>query len=383
MSKFEISQYNKLWSNEGREIMRAIIGNPDLITQKHRMWATKFRIDSNVTPTDAHGKAVFTSYLRPVGQGDVMDLRAPLGDSNPADTVGTQYYTGVIPDLIAKGFRETATERYYKEKYFEQFGDAQLLAQYATEEVQRLVDSANKTLSIMSGALLSTGQITYMWGSGIKGNVLKADIPAENFLNAGSAAWSDTTFPLLTHLRDTVEEINAKLNVNFKWQLEITSAQWRNNFLNNTEVVNWIKYTNALKFVNVPNGFPVTEEMAKSSLREFEGLPEIVIVDETVFNTENGLVNSWADGTAVLRPVGYAGYIRHTNILDEEMQKFKSSVVSKNFVKLPQIPAYLVNTVLNNGNYKEWHTDLMMSAVPSLDEFLYHFIIDTTTAESN
>ena len=40
-----------------------------------------------------------------------------------------------------------------------------------------------------------------------------------------------------------------------------------------------------------------------------------------------------------------------------------------------------MNSVVNNGNLKEWHTDLMMSAIPTLDEFLYHAIIDTTTAD--
>lgn len=382
MPKFENSNYNKLWSNEGREIMRAIVGNKDLIAQKHRMWATKFKVDSAVTPTDAHGKATFVSMMRPVSQGDVMNLRAPLSKSLPAEKGAEAFYTGVIPDLGANGFSETATERYYKEKYFEQFGDAKLLAEYASEEVQRLVDSANITLSIMSCDLLSTGKIVYNWGKGIQSGVIKADIPEDNFMNAGTSAWSDPDFKLLTHLREITEDTNTRLNVNFKWQLEITKKQWRNNFLNNKEVVEWIKYTSAIKFVDIPDGFPVTDEVAKQALIEFEGLPEIVVVEETKFNTSNGVVTAWNDDIAVLRPYGYAGYIRHTDILDKAMhEKYGSSLISKNFVAVPQVPAYLVNAVLNNGEYKEWHTDLLMSAVPSLDEFLYHFIINTSVAD--
>ena len=38
------------------------------------------------------------------------------------------------------------------------------------------------------------------------------------------------------------------------------------------------------------------------------------------------------------------------------------------------------NFVIVNGNFKEWQSDLVLAAVPSLDEFLYHYIIDTTTA---
>jgi hypothetical protein len=29
---------------------------------------------------------------------------------------------------------------------------------------------------------------------------------------------------------------------------------------------------------------------------------------------------------------------------------------------------------------KEWHSDLVLAATPTLDEFLYHYIVDTTTA---
>jgi hypothetical protein len=40
-----------------------------------------------------------------------------------------------------------------------------------------------------------------------------------------------------------------------------------------------------------------------------------------------------------------------------------------------------MNSVHNNGNFKEWHTDLMMQAVPALNQFVFHYIVDTTTAE--
>jgi len=73
--------------------------------------------------------------------------------------------------------------------------------------------------------------------------------------------------------------------------------------------------------------------------------------------------------------------IRHTTILDQQMyEKYGSSVISRTFAKTNNGLCTLMNTTLNNGNMKEWHTDLMMSAIPSLDEFLYHVIVDTTVA---
>jgi hypothetical protein len=44
--------------------------------------------------------------------------------------------------------------------------------------------------------------------------------------------------------------------------------------------------------------------------------------------------------------------------------------------------AVVRNSTIVNGNLKEWHTDLVLAATPSLDEFLYHYIIDTTKANA-
>ena len=58
--KFENSKYNKIWdSNEGRVIVNAILNDPELIKANHTFWRTKFRVDPQITPTNAEGEAVF------------------------------------------------------------------------------------------------------------------------------------------------------------------------------------------------------------------------------------------------------------------------------------------------------------------------------------
>ena len=42
----------------------------------------------------------------------------------------------------------------------------------------------------------------------------------------------------------------------------------------------------------------------------------------------------------------------------------------------------LENITLDNGNMLEWQTHGLMAAIPSLDEFLWHIIVDTTTADT-
>lgn len=381
--KFASSTYNKIWdSNEGRQIVTQILNNPDLIRANHTFWAQKFRVDPQITPTNAEGEAIFKSTMRQLESGFLMDMRAPLGDSVPEDKKGLAYYSGVIPEFISKGTVEKATERDYKEKLFEQFGDAALLAAYATDVLQSKLDSANQTLSHMGAQLLSTGKIIYNQGVGIQGNVLKADIPAENFLKAGASVWSDTSARLLDQIVKIVEDIREKVGLDLQFQLEIERKQFLEAFMKNEQVIEWVRYLNVINNTPLPERAVMTEDLVKNALARFEGLPPIVIVEEKQKDTENGIVHGWKEGVAVLRPLGYAGFIRRTTIKDVELfTKYGNKVNDYSFAPALNGLAQVANSVIVNGNFKEWHTHVIMAAVPSLDEFLYHYIIDTTTAD--
>jgi hypothetical protein len=380
--KFANSTYNKIWdSNEGRQIVTQILNDPDLIRANHTFWTQKFRIDPQITPTNAEGEAIFKSTMRQLESGVLMDMRAPLGDSVPEDKKGLAYYSGVIPEFISKGTVEKATERAYKEDLFEQFGDAALIAAYATDVLQSKLDSANQTLSHMSAQLLSTGKIVYIQGVGIQGNVLKADVPTENFLKAGEKVWSDTSARLLDQIVKMVEDIREARGLDLQFQLEITRKQFLEAFMKNEQVIEWVRYLNVINNTPLPERAVMTEDLVKNALARFEGLPPIVIVEEKQKDTENGIVHGWKEGVAVLRPLGYAGFIRRTTIKDVELfTKYGNNVNSYSFASALNGLAQIANSVIVNGNFKEWHTHVIMAAVPSLDEFLYHYIIDTTTA---
>jgi hypothetical protein len=381
--KFASSTYNKIWdSKEGRQIVTQILNDPDLIRANHTFWATKFRVDPQITPTNQEGEAVFISRMREMQSGVLMDMRAPLGDSTPEDKKGLAYYSGAIPEFISKGTVEKATERDYKEKLFEQFGDAALIAAYATDVLQSKIDSANQTLSHMSAQLLSTGKIIYRQGVGIQGNVLKAEVPVKNFLKAGAVVWTDTSARLLDQIRKIYNDVREEMGLDLSMQLEITRSMWNECFLKNEQVIEWVRYYNSLNNVLLPENLELTDALANAAIAKFEGLPQIVIIEEKQKDTENGIVHGWKDGVAVLRPLGYAGLVRRTTIKDVELfNKYGNGVNSYSFANALGGLATVANSVIVNGNFKEWHTHLIMAAVPSLDEFLYHYIIDTTTAE--
>ena len=381
--KFELSKYNKIWSSdEGRLIVDKILATPELIKENHNFWRSKFRVDPQSTPTNAEGEAVFKSAMRPMTTGVLMDMRAPLGDSTPMDAKGKMAYTGTIPDFIAKGFVEKATERNYREKYFDQFADAKYLAMYATDVLQAQLDSANQTLSHMSAYLLSHGNLSYLQGEGIQDSLYKAAIPEANFDTAGAKEWSDTTARLLDQMVEKENKFRQMWGLNMPMQWEITRKQFIENFLPNEQVIDWVRYTNLINNTPLPERLVLTEDMAKTAIAKFEGLSPIVLIEEGQQDSINGSVSGWKEGVAVLRPTGFAGLIRHTNPQDEEIfTKFGNNVNSYNFTKALNGLVTIMNSVVVNGNLKEWHTDAWMSAIPSLDEFLYHVIIDTTTAD--
>lgn len=380
--KFAASLFNKIWdSKEGSAIVTQILHNPDLIRANHTFWTTKFKVDPQITPTNQEGEAVFISKMKEYSAGMLMDMRAPLGDSTPEDKKGLEYYSGAIPEFISKGSVEKATERDYREKYFEQFGDASLIAEYAAEVLQNKLDGANQTLSHMSAQLLSTGKIIYNQGVGIQGNVLKATIPSKNFLKAGVAVWTDTSAKLLDQIRKMYDDVREEIGLDMAMQLEVTREMWRECFLKNEQVIEYVRYYNSLNNVLLPENLTLTDELAKNALAKMEGLPTIVIIEEKQNDIENGVVHGWADGVAVLRPLGYAGLIRRTTIKDVDLfKKYGNNVNSYSFTPALNGLATIRNSVVVNGNFKEWHTDLVLAAVPSLDEFLYHYIIDTKTA---
>lgn len=383
MPKFENSVYYKIWNSaEGREITSTILQDPNLLHANHTFWREKFLVDPKITPTNDQGEAVFIQYMRQTQTGGLADLRAPLGDSVPAEKGNAAFYTGVIPDFITKGYVEKATERWYRDKVLDQFEDKNLIAAYANDFLQPALDSVNQTLSNMSAQLLSKGKIVWDYGHGAISTLLKADIPTENFLTAGAVVWSDTTnCMLLDQVRKMYRDVQEQLGIEIPMQLEITRNNWNNYWLTNAQVLQQIRYYRSLNNQLLPESFVATTDMAKEAIAQFEGLPKIVIVEESQFDTYSGTtVHGWNDNVAVLRPLGYAGYIRRTDILDEKLYKqYGSNLVERNFTSAMGGIVTIMNSVINNGNLKEWHSDCMFSCIPSLSEFLHHFIIDTTT----
>lgn len=381
---FQNSTYSKLWdSKEGGQLLTFLLNDPEMIRSNHNFWRQKFTVDPNITPTAADGTATFISKLRKPESGSLLHWRSPMGDTIVRDKQGIEFYTGIIGDFISDGFREQAMEREYKEQQFiENFGnDAMIIAQFANE-VQALVDSADQTLSNMGAQLMSKGHIYYNFGLGLQGGLYKAAIPDENFITAGEKVWSDPECKLLDQIREIENKFKDAWGLELPMQWEVPYDMWHNVILKNNQIRTWVLENRKLNNQVVVDNMIVTEEMVKEYIGTFEGVSPIVVVEEKQKN-EGVTVHGWKQNVAVLRPRGYAGVIRHTTILDQKMyEKYGSNLISRVFAKTRDGICTVENITLNNGNMREWQTHLLMSATPSLDEFLWHVIVDTTTADT-
>ena len=381
---FQNSNYSKLWdSKEGGQLLTFLLNDPEMIRSNHNFWRQKFIVDPNITPTAADGTATFTSKLRKPESGSLLHWRSPLSDTIVRDKQGVQYYTGIIGDFISDGFREQAMEREYKEQQFiENFGnDAMIIAQFANE-VQALIDSADQTLSNMGAQLISKGHIYYNYGQGITGGLYKAEIPAENFITAGDKAWTDPDCKILDQMREIENKFKDAWGLELPMQWEVPYDMWHNVILKNKQVRTWVLENRKVNNQVVVDDMIVTEAMVKEYIGTFEGVSPIVVIEEKQKN-EGVTVHGWKQNVAVLRPRGYAGVIRHTTILDQKMyEKYGSNLISRVFAKTLDGLCTVENITINNGNMREWQTHLLMSATPSLDEFIWHVIVDTTTADT-
>lgn len=379
---FNNSKYAKLWDAlEGSDLIQTFL-DQDMVRMNYGFWATQFAVDPNITKRQADGTATFSSKMRKIAAANVLDMRAPLGETKPIDKEGVEYYTATIPDFSAPSYVETAAEREYKEEMFnEYFGnDAQLLLAYA-DNIQGMIDSADQTLNYMSAQLLSKGNISYNIGRGITGDLYEAKIPANNKVKAGAAVWSDPSTKILDQMRKIEEDAYDRWGVSMPMKWQIPYQMFREEFLTNQQVIEWVRYTKSINNELLPESLTLTQDMALAAIAQFEGLSPIEIIVEKQ-KDYSGIVHGWEDNIAVLRPQGYAGLIKHTTIFDQKMyEKYGSSVIERAFARVGTGGLYtLMNTTLNNGNLKEWHTDLFVAAVPALEEFLYHVIVDTASA---
>jgi hypothetical protein len=380
---FNSSRYAKFFASpENNKFLQTFLDNKDIFFCNYGWYKTQGRVDPNVTPTDAEGVASFTIKSRKLEAAPLMDLRAPLGDSETENKEGLAFYTASIPDFITRGTVETAAERDYKVKQFEIFGnDADIVAAWA-DKVQEKINSVDATMNFMTAQLETTASIDYRnIGKGIQAPLHKVEqLPAANQIDISgnnTKKWSANT-KLISWMKDEEKKYRDRLAYGGALVWKMTRNEFNTVVLENAEVKELVKNYRFLHKLAYTDGMPVTVEDFNLAIIEFGGVSKIELVQEQERNstyTSDQFVHGWADNKVVLRPAGDAVIFKHTNILDERMIKnYGANGIVSVFGRTNDGLGLLLNQTMDNGKFKEWHTDLMCSACPALLDFYYHVI---------
>ena len=391
MAKFDFqsSRYAKFFSSDSNiNYLQRFVDETGIFYTNYGWYLTQGHKDTMPTNAQPDGTLVFNISARKLVAAPLMSLRAPLGDAPQGDKDGLAFYSATIPDFIADGFVETALERYNREKMYEAFGnDAEIVAAWA-DTVQDKINSVDATLTYMTAQLLSTGKIDYSGiGKGIQAPLHKANIPDENFVGAGDYVWTDSeNCKVLSQMRTIENAYRDKFSYSGQLVWQVPRDMFYNTILTNPEVLELVASykKNPLNWVAQVDGQSVMEAEFRNAVRDFFGLSTIEIVTEKERNatyTTDGFVNGWDQDKVVLRPAGDAVVFKWGQNVDRLLhERYQASSISKVWATTNNGLGTLVNTTLDNGQFKEFHTDMMLTACPALLNFPYHYIIDTATA---
>jgi len=389
-SDFNNSRYAKFFnSKENRNYLQTFIDKKGLLGVNYSWWKSQCQKDATATPTDNGGLATFTQKSRALKAAPLMDMRAPLGKGLQDDVEGISFYQASIPHFVSKAYVENAAERMRKEQEFEEFGQDKDIVIAWTRDLQTKLDSAHQTLNYMTAQLMTTGKIDYTGiGQGIQIPIHKALIPSENFVNAGEKVWTDADCQILSQMaaKETAFRDSWGYEGSLVWK--ISHNMFYNVLLKNAEVKELVESykKNPLAWVATTNAAPTTADLFTRAFADYPGVSPIEIVVEkerNITNTGEAMIHGWADNIAVLCPAGKPCDLKWTTPLDEKVfgNGYGAQGISKVFARANDGVCTVVNSSYDAGELREWRTEVLMSAVPALNEFMQHVIVNTSVAD--
>lgn len=386
---FNNSRYAKLFSSKDNiNFLRTFLNKEGVIHTKYTWYKTQGKKASMPTPSDIDGVASFSVKSRKLEAAPLMHLRAPLGDAPEMDASGIEMYTGSIPDFIGYKWTENARQRQYKKEIFEQFGnDTDLIKAWVRDVVQVGVDSAEATLTNLTAQLMTKASMSWKgMGEGVQMFLQKIEaFPEKNRLKAGTKAWTDAECKIITQMRkieDKYRDDRGGYEGALVWKM--TRKMYRETFLENAEVKEWYKNWCIAKRIAYTETMSVIDEDFTKTLADMTGLSPIEIVVEKERNktvSTDTFVQGWDNKYVVLCPATDPVQYRWTPIIDQKVQQdFGAKNIDVNWASVVDGLVTVGNYAMDNGQFREWQTKVMMSACPVLNDFMNHCIIDTSQA---
>ena len=396
---------NGLMADNQPGFLQILINDKLNIEENTFFWQEHFTVDGNEVPANLADpqKRPAYSVIQVTNQTTPMaDPMAPLSETSQMDQQGFTEKTGSIYQY-GKGMFQTSMGKIALQAKLASMGmDEQNIIGGFVASVAKIIKSHNSRLSYMAAQSLSTGgAYNTTTTQGMSGVVANQDayIPASNFKNAGAKVWTDSACDIPTQIQKIVEDFKVAndLGDDFAMELDVPYDLLINTLLKNSyfvaEVNRYIRLYAPDKVIvidkdsdssSVNTSVVSMEQLVQYSRSPMSKIPPIRVIRQksTVQDiTTLSSVTGWSPNKVVLRPLGYAGVVVHATPSDIAMYQSGevNSEISMSIAK-EQGFLYVINKIVPNGLFQSYHTDIIGSYAPILNESTYHVIIDTATA---
>lgn len=387
MAKFNYGDI--LDKNEIRTI-QTLLSNPDVIKPNFRFWEQHFNLSTaNFVSRGTDGSASFSVDMVERNPDAMADFVSPLSETNKIDKGDKRSVTGTLP-YMSKGEARNAWEKMQDDKIILANNQLSPLFRQWVESTQTLIDAHHARLSNMAAQVLSQWEISTVTKADGKGMGLpfKSNIYKEyaKTFTAGAKIWSDPDCKIIDQIQKLIEEYRDKTGFDGAIKLMMTEDQIRNVMLPNKQVREQvILFRNMMGQLVVADAAIVLEQLIEYSNSTFSVIPPIEVAKE--FQKSQNLigftkVRGWNPNNIAICPIGKSGIIVHTNILDVEAvisTPSPDSIVTAMYLDNGLIG--LVNRAVGKGGIATYFTDTYSSAIPVIDNFLYHVVVDITKAD--
>jgi hypothetical protein len=365
-------------------------------------WQEHFTIDGakyNLDLSRPKADPAYTIYnitRRPVPMADAM---APLSEVAQMDNEGWEQRTGTIPQY-GKGLFDTSLSREeLKARLNELSADNQTLLAGYVRGVGDLIKTHNYRISNMAAQVMSNGgAYSNADSKGQTGIIHQFPkyVPAANFVKAGADVWSNASADVPSQMQKIEKDFRDRTGFEgpMEWDLPYDMVM---SLLNNAafkkEVNRFLRLYAPDKVVVITNGASDLDAQVisweqlvaytRSSVSKISPI-RIVKEEQTVQTiTTISTVKGWKKNVAVLRPLGMAGKVVHSDVADVILlQREANKTIDYSIATAQNSLLYVINKTVPNGLYKAYHTDVIGRYMPVLTEFMEHVIVDTETAES-
>lgn len=384
------------------KIVQTLIDEYLEIESNRFFWQEHFSVDGSKYLLDmARPKAdpAYTIYnitRRPVPMADAM---APLSEVAQMDNEGFTQRTGSIPQY-GKGLFETSLSREeLKARLNELDIDNQNLLYGYVRGVGDLIKTHNYRISNMAAQVMSKGgaysNADSMGQTGIV-HQFPEYVPKENFVKAGEDVWSNANADVPSMMQKIEKDFRERTGYEapMEWNLPYDMVM---SLLNNTyfkkEVNRYLRLYAPDKVIVITGGASDLDATVisweqlvaytRSSVSKISPI-RIVKEEQTVQTiTTISTVKGWKKNIAVLRPLGFAGKVVHSDVADVILlQREANKTIDFSIATVQNDLFYVINKTVPNGIYKAYHTDVLGRYMTVLSEFMEHIIVDTETANA-